>query len=134
MALVHKDGHTYEMTRELLDVSSMHRPDLNWKYADPAGHGHFWFCDGDAANEPYNPSKTYTLPTLEQVRDGSWFDEDGEEHPLWHWECTRCAAHIEPGYKADDTRQFIAGLATYRIDGEVVSKDEFMKRLGLLEK
>jgi hypothetical protein len=40
-----------------------------------------------------------------------------------------CGDRVRPGTTADTTRQYIAGLRSYRIDGEPVSEEEFRQAL-----
>lgn len=97
--------------RHMIEVTSLHRPDLEWRFTDAAGHEHAWT---DGRGRPpvgeYRGSITYKLPSLIQVADPSEFTEEGEEILCWHYACAQCGETIEPGYRADDTQQFIAGL------------------------
>lgn len=63
-------------------------PDLDWRYVDNKGHGHFWSKGGKI------------LPTLKKVVTGKGYFEDGSSYDIWHMECKLCGAEIEPGYKS----------------------------------
>jgi DNA-directed RNA polymerase subunit RPC12/RpoP len=89
--------------RSEIEVTQAMRPDPNWFYMDRALHSHQW-------------SNSFNLPSLKEVIDipaAMGFDEDGEfeEIPAYtHYECKECGERIEPGYKSDETTQYIAGL------------------------
>lgn len=93
-------------SRSMLEVTMLHRPDPNWKFTDKQGHTHKWIDLGGS----------FQLPTLREVTDvpavmGA--DEDGEfeEIPaITHLECLVCGERIEPGYRADETAQYVEGL------------------------
>lgn len=102
-----------QVDRHMIEATSISRPDTDWKFKDKKGHVHRWSPEG-----PYNPSKTYTTPTLLWVKDGVEYWDD-EPHDVGHLECAKCGEHIEPGRKADDTQQYVAGLA-YLTDLEVM--------------
>lgn len=124
---VTRTGDRFEIRSKPIDVTSLSRPDPKWKFVDAQGHVHQWYTAGAAATS-YNPTHSYTLPTLVQVRDGTWFDDYGEEHELWHYACGQCGERVEPGTKADDCRQFIPGLKSFYINDRPVSKEEWVRR------
>jgi hypothetical protein len=71
---------------ELLDVTSLSRPDITWRYVDAMGHWHQWYADGNPA-ESYSPLRTYDVPTLTCIVDV----EGDDEHPaISHYECREC--------------------------------------------
>jgi hypothetical protein len=111
---------------ELIDVTSMSRPDPTWTKIDGAGHLHQWFRDGEPAHGEYFASAKYTVPTLIEVDDESEW-EDGEEIERSHLQCTECGETIEPGMCADTFRQFVPGLKWFRINGEPVTEEEYNK-------
>jgi hypothetical protein len=96
---------------EAIDVtSSLPRADKNWRFADTRGHEHYW-QDG--------------WPTLVRVVDGTWTDEDGEEHEESHLECLQCGGeHVEPGMVGPDGfREFMPGMRRYLLDGVEISEE-----------
>lgn len=119
----------FETGCEMLDVTSLHRPDTTWRQVDKSGHVHQWYVDGSPA-QSYDPAKQYTTPTLVWVKDGEqWYDDDDEPHEIGHLECSQCGEHIVPRSTADTETRYIPGLRWCRINGESVSKDEFEARL-----
>jgi hypothetical protein len=121
---MHAGDHAFEITREMIDVTSLSRPDTSWRFVDAAGHVHQWFV-GDRPAERYDPSASYVLPTLHAVETGRWFDEEGEEHVDEEYRCVQCEAVVVPRTRADDTQMFIPGMARCFIDGVRVTKEEF---------
>lgn len=125
---MHTTNDVFEMSRDLIDVTSMHRPDTSWRFVDAVGHEHRWHVNGKPA-ESYNPSARYETTTLLWVKDGEeYWEDDDEPHAVGHTECRQCGEHIEPRYTADTTTQHIPGIAHYRINGESVPKEEFERR------
>lgn len=122
-------GHTFDYRCNMVDVTSMSRPDTDWRFTDKEGHLHHWFING-VIPEQYRPDNKYQLDSLVWVKDGEeYWEDDSEPHDVGHHECRWCGEHITPRYRADDHTQYIAGLQHYRIDGVTVDKDEFMQRL-----
>jgi len=117
----------FEAGADMIEVTSQHRPDTNWRVVDAQGHEHRWYVDGKPAVS-YNPSAKHETPTLVDVHDGWGYWEDGERYAIHHYECRQCGEHIEPRYTADTNRQYIPGLRWCRINGESVSKEEFERR------
>lgn len=125
---VYKDGHTYEINVDMIDVTSIHRPDTGWRHTDSHGHLHQWY-DGDAPAVRYDPSTKYSVPSIIWIKDGEYWDDDMEEmRPYGHNECSQCHDRLEPVYTADSFRQHVPGLKSYLIDGEPVSEEEFKRR------
>lgn len=124
MGVLHYRGSTYRMERDMIDVTSLHRPDPAWTFTDPNGHLHQWH-DADGIAKDYNPTTRYFVPTIVKVVDYPATDDYPE---VFHYECKECRAVVEPGYRADEFSQKITGLAHYYIDDEPVSKDEFLSR------
>jgi 20S proteasome alpha/beta subunit len=114
----------FEVTCDMLDVTSLSRPDERWTHTDSNGHEHYWTLDG-VREAPYRYDARAELPTLELVEDEPWYDEDGEMIRPFHYECTTCRDHVRPGRKADEYRQMAPGLKRYTIDGETVSPETF---------
>jgi hypothetical protein len=134
MSIVRTADHTFRVESDLVDVTSMHRPDPSWLFTDANGHTHRWFL-GDKPAVNYSPSDRYTLPSLSWVEDPPTFTEDGDEIPQGHYVCAACGETIRPGYTADDTQQFMPGLKRYYLDDRPVSEPVFMeaaKSAGLL--
>jgi hypothetical protein len=121
-------GVVFEVSYDLIEVTSMHRPDVSWHLIDIGGHEHCWYDDSKPATV-YNPTTHYTTPTLVWVHDGTGYYEDGEPYEIGHHQCQQCGQHITPRYTADDCTQMIPGMRSYRIDGEYVSPEEFEQRL-----
>lgn len=122
------NGDVFDMQREMIDVTRASRPDPQWQVMDAHGHRHQWYTNGEPARR-YDPLATYELPTLLTVFDGWRYDEDGERYAMEHYECRACGQRIVPGTTADSETVYIPGLASYRINGESVSPDEFKRRL-----
>jgi hypothetical protein len=119
----------FETGCDLIDVTSLHRPDPRWRLVDAHGHEHRWYVDGKLAVS-YRPEAHYETPTLVWIKDGEeYWEDDDEPHPVGHLECRECGERIEPGYTADDTTQQIPGLRWCRINGQLVSREEFDRRL-----
>jgi hypothetical protein len=114
---------------DMVDVTMRHRPDVAWVHVDPNGHRHVWYLGNEPATN-YRPTDTYVLPTLDLVVDVPGDDE----HPaVTHRECKLCRARVDPGYCADDTRQFMPGFRRYYIKGEPVSARDFEAALKAVE-
>jgi len=122
------NGHTFESGCDVIDVTSMHRPDITWRFVDAAGHDHRWCVHGAPADR-YDPTATYDTPTLITVSDGWGIDADDGESVEWtHMECRECGEKITRGYTADEYQQYMPGLRWCRIDGVTVSREEFERR------
>ena len=117
----------FEVETEPVDVTSLSRPDVGWTFIDAHGHQHQWCVDGLPAMS-YQPSKRYDVPTAIWVVDYVAYFPDGEPYNVGHHECRICGDRVEPRLTADTHRQFIPGLRTYRINGETVSEEEFLRR------
>ncbi len=135
MSVTRIGSDEFEIHRDFIDVTSNHRPDTRWVFVDAHGHEHRWYVEGGGPNgdhisaSTYSPAHTYITPTLIWVKDGEeWWDGDDEPHDIGHLECRQCGEHVAPRYTQDDTRQFIPGIASCRINGESVTLDEFMRR------
>ena len=121
-------GDRFEYGCDMIDVTSLHRPDISWAITDANGHVHRWHTKGQPATD-YSPSETYDTPTLVWVKDGEeYWDGDDEPHDVGHLECKACGAHVEPGYTADAFVQHVPGLRWCRINGEPVTPEEFQSR------
>lgn len=130
--MVKLGNDTFEMQCDMVDVTSLHRPDPAWVFIDSKGHMHRWFVGGKIPTG-YSPTDKYDLPTLRNVFDYWEYYEDGERTAVSHYECADLACaetgeHIQPGYTADYNTQMVPGLRHYRINGERVSEDEFKRR------
>lgn len=123
-------NQTFDYGCEMVDVTSMHRPDTSWLITDTHGHPHRWYVDGQPA-DGYRPDAKYETPTLVWIKDGEEYWEDSDEpHEVGHLECRECGEHIEPHYTADSCTAYVPGLRWYRIDGQHVSKEEFERRVA----
>jgi hypothetical protein len=128
MSASYSDVDRFETWCDLIDVTSLHRPDTAWRFVDANGHVHQWFVGGKVA-ETYRPDVKLETPTLVWVKDGEeYWEDDDEPHPVGHLECGQCGEHVLPGYTADAYTQYIPGLRHYLINGVPVSKDEFEQR------
>ena len=118
----------FESGCELVDVTSLHRPDTSWQVIDAQGHEHCWYVNGLPAGS-YNPATTHETPTLVWIKDGEeYWEDDDEPHAVGHLECRQCGERLRPGYTADAYQVYVPGLRWYRIDGERVTEAEFMRR------
>jgi len=126
-AIQSKTGDTFSIVRDMIEVTSMHRPDTGWTCIDLEGHTHCWFVDGEPAVF-YHPGRRYELPTLKWVVDGHWYSEDGDEHETGHHECKDCGEKVEPGYCADAHSQYVPGLTRHYVNDRPVSRAEFLAR------
>lgn len=86
--------------------------DPDWRFTDTAGHAH--------------SRESGKFPSLGWIVDRIyWCETCREDHNEGHYECKWCGEEIEPGTRTrpglNETRP---GLATYRINGEIVSEDE----------
>lgn len=125
---------TFEQHCDLIDVTSMHRPDTSWIHIDAHGHTHQWH-QMDSGGGDLGPASTYSAarhyftPTLIWVKDGeSWYEDSDEPHDVGHIECKECGEHVTPGYTADSCTQKIPGIRSFRINGESVTVEEFKVR------
>lgn len=125
---VTKLNKVYSITRDMIDVTCLSRPDTSWKYIDRSGHVHRWYEKGRPATK-YYPTAIYTTPTLVCIYDGAGYYEEGEGYNIDHMECRLCGEPIEPVYTADTINQYMKGLSRYSIDGVLVSREEFKKSL-----
>lgn len=128
MSKVTIGSDVFEMHCDMVDVTSLHRPETTWRFTDAHGHEHRWYV-GDKPATSYSPSERYETPTLVWVKDGEdYWEGDDEPHDVGHLECRQCGEHVQPLYGADQTVQMIPGLRDYRINGERVSEEEFTRR------
>ncbi|MCR4375619.1 MAG: hypothetical protein NUW22_12300 [Acidobacteria bacterium] len=122
---------TFETFCDVVEVTSIRRPDTSWRKVDQLGHSHCWYTDGAPADS-YRPDHCYVTPSLVWVKDGETFYEDDDEpHDVGHLECRECGEKIEPGYTADTMSQHIPGMRRFRIDGVSVSEEEFRRQWDL---
>lgn len=130
MATMHRGSDVFESSCDIVEVTSNHRPDTSWIAVDAQGHEHRWYI-GDKPAESYSPNAGYTTPTLVWVKDGeAFYEDDDEPHDVGHFECKLCVERIEsPRFTADTTRQYMAGLRHFSINGQPVSEAEFHRRL-----
>lgn len=134
MATIRAGDDVFESYCDLVEVTSSHRPDTSWRFVDASGHEHRWFADGKPA-EQYRPIAKHDVPSTVSVFDGWGYWEDGERYAITHLECSQCGARVEPGYRPDDTTQYIQGLRHFTVNGERVTREQFearAKQAGLL--
>lgn len=139
MSSVRVGDHEFTIEREMLDVSSMCRPDTNWRVVcRVCGWYHQWhgvYVSGTRAADVYSPTTRYELPTLIWV----WFEEPSrgpdDEWPdpgRGYYACRGCGATIVPRYTADTVQQMIPGLAHYHVNGVSMSREAFFAQLSVM--
>lgn len=132
MSSISVDGHEYLIERDMVEVTSNHRPDTRWRFVDAAGHEHRWHVGGAQA-AAYDPAARHETPTLAWVKDGEeYWPGDDEPHDVGHHECRLCGERVEPGYCMDEYRVYVPGIARYWIDGRSVSPEAFEAATGHL--
>lgn len=87
------------------------RPDLDWRYIDSMGHGHY----RDKTGYP-------TLTEITQTEE----DEEGEWERHVRWECPHCGEHIVPGQCWTGGTTRIPGMRRYLVNGEEVDRETFI--------
>jgi len=92
---------------EMIEVTSLNRPDTSWRAVDDHGHEHRWYVNGQPA-QSYSPMNRYQLPTLTLVVD---YPATDDYPAITHYECKLCGEHIRPGRCADTSPQFIRGFS-----------------------
>ena len=122
---IYTANSVFTMEREMLEVTSLRRPDPSWVHFDSAGHEHRWY-DGESPMKEYRPDKSYRTPTLFWVEDPEVY-MDGTH--MGHLICLKCGEIVIPGYTADDTSQYVTGMTYCLIDGKRVTLEEFKRRL-----
>ena len=123
---LHVNGRTFEIVTELIDATSICRPDPSWRHIDAAGHEHRYRVNGAPAST-YDPRARYEVPTAERVGTGE-YDEDGIEYT--RLACRLCGADVQPGTTADGHTVHVAGLRRAFVDGRPVTRDEFAVALA----
>lgn len=114
---------TIEIKRDLIDVTSNHRPDLSWIFVDKSGHYHRWY-NGETLATQYRQQISYSIPSIEWIKTGTDFYPDGSEFEVGYNRCKLCHEEVNPGYTSDRTTQYITGLTHYYVDGKEVSEKE----------
>lgn len=123
---LHVNGDEFTIERDMLEVTSLSRPDLGWRHTDRAGHEHRWLKENGEEPGAYDPAETYEVPSLVTVVAPT---EDGFDEVL-RCECRACGEHIEPGRCADAEPVYIAGLTRGYINGRPVTREEFERRFA----
>lgn len=127
MALFIHNGKQLEVTTELIDITSLSRPDPSWKFIDPAGHLHRWH-DAQGPLKDYHGQACH-VPSAVRVRtpEEDYAEEDyGDIIETSRLDCKLCGHQdISPGTCADTTRVYMPGLRHLFIDGVEVSREEF---------
>jgi hypothetical protein len=130
MITLRTPGSTFRVEHDAVEVTSTRRTDTGWRYTDRAGHVHQWYAQGQPARS-YSPTGRYELSTLSWLVIGQEYDEDGEPYDVGMYVCRTCGeGPITPGYTADYSRQYVAGLSHYYIDDQPVERAEFERRLA----
>src|SRR5688572_13871401 len=107
------------LTRDQLDVTSLHRPDLSWRFTDHSGHEHMWW-DRDGPAEKYTPTQGYLVPTITWLQTSPATDDYPE---VGYYICTECGDKVHPGYCSDSISQFIPGPTHFYVDGLEVKRE-----------
>jgi hypothetical protein len=121
-----KNGDVLRSTVDMIEVTSLSRPDEHWRFKDAAGHEHSWFAGGKPATF-YQAIMAYDLPTLLRVEDTPG---DDEYPATGHYECRECHEHVQPGTAADSFQQFIPGLRRFYINDRSVSWERMQERVA----
>lgn len=121
------NGHAFEAGCDLIDVTSMNRPDTAWRKVDAAGHVHCWHVNGAPATN-YDPAKPYDVPTVEARIVGEYV-HDGEVIKMTDTFCRQCGERVTPGTTADTYQRFIPGRRWFAVDGRSVTRAEFVEQL-----
>lgn len=106
------NGQRFAITVDMLDNTSMHKPDAQWLFTDAAGHPHQW--QGEK------------LPTLRWVID---IPETDEYPAQGHYECALCGVYgprITPRHIASTFRSYVPGMTHYYVDGSPVDRGTFI--------
>ena len=94
---------------EILSLDAPSVPDLDWRYVDAAGHGHFYAEDG-------------SLPTLDLRAEPRVYDDGYGGVDEWEstiWVCPECDEHVVPARMASPTPTSVPGENWGRIEGWV---------------
>jgi len=124
-----KSGRRFESFHDLIEATSMHRPNPDWVYVDPQGHEHRWTLTKDGVViQGYHPSAQADVLSC-GWQSVDYYTEEGEKIDIGYHICAQCGVRINPGYMADETHQYVRGLRHFRIDGKDVSPDVFKAEL-----
>ena len=88
---------TFEITREMVDVTTLpgRKPDPKWAHIDKAGHYHAFNMNGE-------------LPTLDaRYADVRTFGDYEAEDVFVGWFCAICGEYVEPRYIPDGRGSFV---------------------------
>lgn len=99
--------------------------DPTWEFIDKAGHVHKYIKRGETA-------WVINSEVLEERFEEYWSDfwDDVLQESLGYF-CKLCGEAIRPSYKMSKKQYYeIPGRAEYYIDNQMVTKEEFQKRLG----
>jgi hypothetical protein len=120
----------FSTRRDLVDVTSNHRPNVGRIITDQAGHAHPWCGSDGQPAASYSPSAQYNIPSLMWVKDGEecWPDDD-EPHEVGHHECRMCGERVEPPFTADTWQMHIAGMRHCYVNGTEVTREEYERRV-----
>ena len=111
----------FESGCELMDVTSLHRPDPGWLAIDSHSHRHRWHADGAIATS-YSPSKKYETPSLIWIQDGVEYFDDGVSLPYGHHD-----EHRRQGVSCHSVRRMIVNARLIKrttADGLMEMMDE----------
>lgn len=123
------NGDVFRLERELIEVTSMSRPDVGWSFTDKAGHVHVWARKDGYPLDGYRPDAAYHVPTVEWVKTGeTCYENDDEITELGELRCRQCGEKVTLGLCADTHEQYIAGPTHCYINDQPVTRDEFERR------
>lgn len=114
-------------TRDCIDVTSNHRPDVSWRFVDSAGHEHRWYVSRGRPAVAYHPQAKYSVPSVKWAKTGIGYYEDGTEYETGIYRCKKCGEDVTPGYTADQTEVYIVGMTHYYLRDKEISKSEAIR-------
>lgn len=118
--------------RDQIEVTSLHRPDISWKFTDGSGHIHQWYDEKSGSlAESYRPTRSYHVPSVVWIKTGVGYYPDGSSYDVGYHACRQCGQEVDPRYTADTYAQYIPGIAHFYIDDVEVSLEEAERVLGV---
>lgn len=118
---------SYEVTRELIDVTTEYEADPNWRHVDSHGHVHRWMAGPDPVvplTESHlhylHPEQRPVLPSLVNVGDPEphWCELCHGEYQPTHYECRLCGDVVKPRSRRTVGRRHIPGLKSIEFEVE----------------
>jgi len=103
------------ISRELIDATSISEPDPSWSFTDDRWHDHKWSISEDgSANVPSCDTRLIVV--------GHY--EDGDEIEETEYRCKECGEVIKPRWRGNVYRKFQSGLTSAFLDGVPLSESE----------